>query len=70
LQRNLASTWHVPPEAITLEEVNTRLGPNGEIARLFALADETAYAGIRLSPLDYQQWATFVKSHINARAVT
>jgi hypothetical protein len=58
------------PEAITLEEVNARIGPTSEVSRLFALADETAYAGVRLSPLDYQQWTTFVRGHINARAMS
>ena len=70
LQRNLASQWQLTPEAITLEEVNARIGPTSDVARLFALADETAYAGIRLSPIDYQQWTTFVRGHINARAIS
>jgi hypothetical protein len=69
LQRTLASQWQLTPEAITPEEVNARLGPTSEVARLFALADETAYAGIRLSPFDYQQWTTFVRDHINARVM-
>jgi hypothetical protein len=70
LQRDLASKWQVSPEAITLEEVNARIGANSDVARLFTLADETAYAGVRLTALDYQQWKQFVVSHINSKAMS
>jgi hypothetical protein len=70
LQRDLASKWQLSPEAITPEEVDTRLGPNSDVARLFTLADETAYAGVKLTALDYQQWKQFVVGHISTRAMS
>ena len=66
MQRNLASKWHLLPETVTQDEVNARLGPENEVARLFSLADEAAYAGIRLSPLDYRHWTRLVMGQINA----
>jgi len=69
LQRDLASKWQLPPDAITPEEVDARLGPASALTRLFKLADETAYAGIRLTALDYQQWRQFVVGQINPKAL-
>jgi hypothetical protein len=70
LQRDLASKWQLSPEAITLEEVSERLGAKSDVARLFTLADETAYAGTRLTTLDYQQWRQLVMGHINAKGMS
>jgi hypothetical protein len=69
LQRYLASKWQLPPDAITPEEVDARLGPSSALARLFKLADETAYAGVRLTALDYQHWKQFVVGQLNPKAL-
>jgi hypothetical protein len=45
LQRALASKWQIATEAITVEEVDARLGAKSDVARVFTLADEAAYAG-------------------------
>jgi hypothetical protein len=70
MQRDLASKWQLPPEAITPEEVDARLGPSSALTRLFKLADETAYAGVKLTALDYQHWKQFVVGQINLKAMS
>jgi hypothetical protein len=60
LQRHLASKWHLSPDAISREELDVRLGLQSDVARIFMLADETAYAGIQLTAHEFQQWKTLV----------
>jgi hypothetical protein len=70
LQRDLASKWQLSPDAITPEEVDVRLGAKSDVARLFMLADETAYAGVQLTVREFQRWKRFVLGQINSKAVS
>lgn len=65
LQRKLASRWHLSPDAITLDELCQRLGADSDVARVFRLADETAYAGIRLAAPEFQRWKQLIFGHIH-----
>lgn len=57
LQHRLATRWHVAPEAITIAEIDAHLnGSAGNVRRVFALADQAAYSGQRMSTSDFQQW--------------
>ena len=49
LQRILAARWELAPEAVTLAEVDVRLGADSDVRRLFALADEAIYSGRRFA---------------------
>jgi BatD DUF11 like domain len=70
LQRDLASKWQLSPDAVTPEVVDVRLGAKSDVARVFMLADETAYAGVHLSALEFQQWKKLVLGQINSKAVS
>jgi hypothetical protein len=70
LQRNLASKWQLPPDAITLEEVGARLGAKSDVARVFTLAVESAYAGVELTAPEFQRWKRLVLGHINSKAMS
>jgi hypothetical protein len=70
LQRDLATKWRLSADAITFEEVAARLGAHSAVARLFSLADETAYAGVELTALEFRRWMQLVLDHINSKAVS
>lgn len=56
-QQRLAQVWGIAPQAVTLNEVRTRLADAGEpIAEVFLAADQCAYAGHQLSPADLRAW--------------
>ncbi len=67
LQRHLASKWHLSPDAINREELDVRLGPQSDVARIFMLADETAYAGIQLAAHEFQHWKILVLGCVNGK---
>ncbi len=60
LQRNLASKWRTPPDSVSLEDVDARLGAGSVVARVFKLADEAAYSGLKLSNSDFQRWKQLI----------
>jgi hypothetical protein len=70
LQRNLALKWQLPPDAITLEEVDARLGAKSDVTRVFTLAVESAYAGVKLTAPEFQRWKRLVLGHINSKPVS
>jgi hypothetical protein len=70
LQAALASEWQLDPTRITLAEVEARLGASSVAARVFVLADEAAYAGMKLLPSDFQWWKQLVLLEINNQAMS
>jgi len=70
LRGALASRWQVDPASITLTDVEARLSPGSVTARVFKLADEAAYAGVRLAPSDFQWWKQLVVREINNEAMS
>ena len=65
VQQTLAARWQVSPESIAAESMGARLGTDRtEIRRLFDLADEAAYAGTMLEPIDSQKWRQVVLRQI------
>jgi hypothetical protein len=61
VQQTLAARWQVSPESITPESMESRLGTDGtDMRRLFDLADEAAYSGTVLEPIDSQKWRQVV----------
>jgi hypothetical protein len=68
LQQSLAARWQVPPDQITVAEVDTRMGQGGEdVRQLFALADESKYSGRELSSVDFARWARAVRRRMEEK---
>jgi hypothetical protein len=64
LQETLAVRWQVSADQITSAEVDVRLDRDGdglEIRRLFARADEVAYAGEAIRSEELTRWTEFVR---------
>jgi hypothetical protein len=70
LQRDLAAKWQISPDAVTPELVDMRLGAKSDVARVFMLADEAAYAEVHITALEFQRWKKSVLGHINSKAVS
>jgi len=69
VQRTLASRWQVSPESITPEIMASRLDTDrADIRRLFDLADEAAYTGTTLEPIDSQKWRQVVLRQLEETA--
>ena len=63
LQETLAARWQTSAALITSGEVDVRLGRDGEalqIRRLFARADEVAYAGQAIRTEELTHWSELV----------
>ncbi len=56
-QSALGLLWNVPPRAITLAEINSRMNGKAEGFRfIFELADEVTYTGRSFGPDDLRKW--------------
>jgi hypothetical protein len=64
LQSLLAARWQLAPGDITTSEVGGRVGADGEIRELFALADEAKYSGRKPSATDFARWLRIVRRHL------
>jgi hypothetical protein len=70
LQRVLSSRWQIAEDAVTLAEVDARLGVESDVRRLFVLADESRYAGSRFGGWDLAAWRRFVLSQMRPETVS
>jgi hypothetical protein len=70
LQMALATKWQLAPDKITLDELDARLGAESDIARVFRLADETAYSGEQFTAIDFKWWQQMVLRHINIETMS
>jgi hypothetical protein len=69
LQQILNARWpEVPPEHITLEELDARLegGDEDDIREIFILADEANYSGDTLTSADYERWTELIRRRTTA----
>lgn len=65
LTESLAARWQLVPEAVTLDEVDARLGSEGaEIREILALADEANYSGHEMTSTDFQRWIQIVRTEL------
>jgi hypothetical protein len=65
LQQKLALRWRIAPASITTAEIDARLNSEGALIRsVFALADEVAYSGQKLSTADLQHWKEIVTQQL------
>jgi hypothetical protein len=56
LQYEMSSRWRIAPEAVTLAEIEARLGAGSDLRNLFALADEALYSGRRFAQPELERW--------------
>jgi len=68
LETTLASRWNLPPEDLTLEAIDARLGDRSEVRRVFELADEANYSGGRVDAKDLQRWKQIVLRQMSGAA--
>jgi BatD DUF11 like domain len=65
LQHRLGERWDLPPETITLTEINARLnGEANDLRRIFEMADQLAYSGERLPLADLAHWHDIVTKEL------
>jgi BatD DUF11 like domain len=65
LQQPLAERWQIAPEQVTIAEIESRLGKEGDdLCQLFALADESKYSGHGLINVDFSRWMQFVHQQL------
>ncbi len=69
LQASLANRWRCAPTAITRDSVEARLGSNNWVSRVFEMADEAAYSGIRQS-IDFARWKALLQRYLSEGAFT
>jgi hypothetical protein len=65
LLQTFAARWQIPADQITFAELKARLGATGEdVERLFALAEETRYAGHPAAGTDFSRWLTLIRRQL------
>jgi hypothetical protein len=69
LLQDLAQRWRMPPEQITTQELDARLGSDAaDISRLFALADEAKYSRYDGDTPDFSRWQQIVRRQLTQQA--
>jgi hypothetical protein len=65
LQQRYGRAWNMRPEAITVTDLDARLGESGANARtVFEMADQAMYSDLNLAADDLQQWRQVVVSEL------
>lgn len=70
LQIALAARWHCSPSAIDQKSIDARLGGNNQLTRVFDMADESVYSGIKPSTINFAQWKPIIERYLSGEAVT
>lgn len=65
LQQRFGQAWKMRPEAITVTDIDSRLGEAGANARtVFEMADQAVYSDLQLAEADLQQWRQVVMAEL------
>jgi hypothetical protein len=68
LRQALAAQWHVAPQSIGLEDIDARLGSDGQdVHQFFARADEATYSGGKVDAADLEHWTQVFLRRFNER---
>jgi hypothetical protein len=68
LQQRLGHDWNISPDAITLADVEARLGSGLETVRpIFEMADQAKYSDLHFEEADLQQWRTAVVNQLEEK---
>jgi hypothetical protein len=60
LRRILARRWHMAEDAVTLAQVDARLGSGSEVRLLLSVAEEALYSRRRFARADLERWQRIV----------
>ena len=52
----LAARWQIAPNAVTVAEVEARMGSTSEVRNLLAVAEEAIYSKCRFVANDLEKW--------------
>jgi BatD DUF11 like domain len=65
LQQRFGQRWNLRPEAITLADVESRLGSaNVNVRSIFDMADQASYSDLHFEDSDLQQWRQLVVNEL------
>jgi len=65
LQQRLGQQWNLRPEAITLADIDARLGTGSEnIRSIFEMADQASYSDLQFADADLRQWRQVVLNEL------
>lgn len=65
LQQRLGRQWNLRPEAVTLADVEARLGGESEnIRSIFEMADQASYSDLQFEDADLRQWRQVVLNEL------
>jgi hypothetical protein len=65
LLRAFAVRWQLAPDDVTVAELKSRLGADGEdVGRLFTLADEAKYSNHEPGTTDFQRWLSLIRGQL------
>jgi hypothetical protein len=65
LQQRLGQQWNMPPETITLADVETRLGEESAHVRpIFEMADQASYSDLHFADADLHEWRRVVVNEL------
>jgi hypothetical protein len=65
LMRAFAARWQLAPDDVTVAELRSRLGADGEdVGRLFTLADEAKYSDHEPGTTDFQRWLGLIRGQL------
>ncbi len=68
LQQRLGQQWNLRPEAITLADVDARLGSGSENIRpIFEMADQASYSDLQFEDADLRQWRQVVLNELTEK---
>ena len=68
LQQRYGSMWNMRPEAITVNDLEARLGEAGANARtVFEMADQAMYSDLNIAAADLQQWRQVVVAELETK---
>jgi hypothetical protein len=66
LQQRLGERWHLPPDTITLSEINARLNGHADgIRPVFQMADQVAYSHEALPAADLAGWKRILTEQLS-----
>jgi hypothetical protein len=65
MQSLLSARWRIAPDAVTLAEVDARLGADSEVLTLFVMAEEALYCGRRFARSELQAWQRVVRRQMH-----
>ena len=63
LLQHFSARWHLTPDELTPQAVESRLGGDDDVRQIFALADEASYAGHGMTP-DFEHWMQILRRQL------